>query len=134
MKGTLGQSTPPGVGSSSGNVLYAGFWKDVLLGMVTEVEETPAYRNELLQNYPNPFNPVTTIEYSVSHGGYAELTIFNVLGQRVRTLVNEHKVPGRHRAIWDGRNDGGRMVATGMYFYRLRIDSFVSVKKMVLIR
>jgi len=131
--GTLGQPSVIGVGSSPSTVAYLGFWRG-LNTYLTEAEETPAYRNELSQNYPNPFNPVTTIEFSLAHGGYCELKIFNVSGQRIRTLVSESKQPGRYKISWDGRNDRGTAVTSGIYFYRLKAGSFVSVRKMIILR
>ena len=131
--GTLGQSTPIGIGTAADKTLRAGFWGRYWIP--TAVDETPPiYRDELYQNYPNPFNPVTTIEYSVARECAVEITIFNVNGQRIKTLLREDKLPGKYRVRWDGRNDAGRMAATGIYFYRLRVGSFVSVKKMLLLR
>lgn len=89
----------------------------------------------LAQNYPNPFNPSTTIEYDLPVSSQVSLTIYNLLGQKIRTLVNQVTKPaGRHREIWDGRNDTGRWVAAGLYFYRLKTNKFSQVKKMVLVR
>jgi flagellar hook assembly protein FlgD len=88
----------------------------------------------LFQNFPNPFNPLTTIEYSVAKASPVELTIYDVRGQGVRTLVRENRLAGKYAAVWDGKNDGGRPISTGVYFCRLEIGSFVSVKKMVLLK
>ncbi len=131
--GTMGQPTPIGIGSSSGNTLRAGFWSRYWIP--TDVEETPAVFSDMLfQNFPNPFNPSTTIRYSVSTKRHIEITIYNVNGQRIRRLVNEDKAPGIYKAAWDGRNARGSMVSTGIYFYRLAAGSYVSVKKMLLLR
>jgi len=132
--GTLGQPSVIGIGIGGGKMGFLGFWKSGWISIVTETEMPPAYRNDLSQNYPNPFNPVTTIEYSLAHEGYVELKIFNVQGQRIRTLVSESKLPGRHKVSWDGRNDMGREVTSGIYFYRLQTGQFVSVKKMIILR
>jgi hypothetical protein len=131
--GTLGQPSVIGIGTASDKVAYLGFWRGIYMNL-TEAEVTPAYRNELLQNYPNPFNPVTTIEFSLAHEGNCELKIFNVQGQRIRILVSERKTPGRHKVSWDGRNDRGTAVTSGIYFYRLQAGLFVSVKKMIILR
>lgn len=131
--GTMGQTTPIGIGSSAGKTLRAGFWGKYWIP--TAVDETPSlYRDELYQNYPNPFNPVTTIEYSVAKESLVDLTIFDVSGRRIRVLVSEIKSPGNYEVRWDGRNEAGRMTVTGIYFYRLRIGSFVSVRKMLLLK
>ncbi len=134
MNGTLGQSTPPGEGSAAGKTLSAGFWKSGWWAILTGEEVPVALRNELFQNYPNPFNPSTTIEYMVGEESPVEITIFNVKGQRIRTLLRDIKSPGRYSMHWDGRNDRGVTVSTGMYFYRLRIGSYSAVKKMLLLR
>lgn len=131
--GTLGQPSVIGVGAASGTVAYLGFWRGINTEL-TEVEETPAYRNELFQNYPNPFNPATTIEFSLAREGYCELKIFNVQGQRIRTLMSDRKPPGRYKVSWDGRNNRGTAVTSGIYFYRLQAGSFVSVRKMIILR
>ena len=132
--GTLGQPMAPGEGSAGGKTLFAGFWKSGWQAIVTGDEVPVALRNELFQNYPNPFNPSTTIEYMVGTESPVEITIFNVKGQRIRRLVDETRAPGKYRAVWDGRNDRGVTVSTGMYFYRLRVGSYSSVKKMLLLR
>lgn len=131
--GTLGQSTPIGIGAASGTTLYAGFWGRYWIP--TDVEETPpCYRTMLHQNFPNPFNPSTTIEYSLANAARVRIEIFDVGGRRIRTLVDAGKPAGPHRAVWDGRNERGVAVSSGIYFYRFRTDSFVSVKKMVLLK
>jgi hypothetical protein len=93
------------------------------------------YRNSLSQNRPNPFNPTTTIEFSLKERANVQLKIYNVAGQLVRTLVNEARTPGEvHTATWDGRNDAGQSVSSGVYFYKLVAGSFVQTKKMVLLK
>jgi hypothetical protein len=131
--GTLGQSTPIGEGLAGENVLEAGFWI-AWLRIPTGVSIPIVFENKLGQNYPNPFNPSTTIGYTVASDSPVQITIFNVKGQRVATLVDALKTPGNYNATWDGRNDQGRLVATGVYFYRLRVGSYSSVKKMVLLK
>ena len=88
----------------------------------------------LLQNYPNPFNPTTTIEYEIQQTGIVEIKIYNELGEIIRTMVNEEKGVGEYAVIWDGKNESGSQVATGPYFYQLRINDFVSTKKMILLK
>lgn len=72
-----------------------------------------------LRNYPNPFNPATTISYQLSVNANVTLSIYNILGQQVRTLVNENQGAGEHSAIWDGRDNSGQLVGSGVYFCRL---------------
>lgn len=106
----------------------------------TEVNEENASKDnlpngfELFQNYPNPFNPNTVIEYTLPQAFYVELVIYNILGQKIRVLVNQHQNAGYKRISWDGKNDQGQIVKSGMYFYRLRVGEKVSSKKMILLR
>ena len=131
--GTFGQSTPIGIGASATIKVYAGFWGRPW--SLTAVDENPvAYRNVLFQNYPNPFNPSTTIEYSLEGTGAARIVIFSVDGRRIRTLDGGVRPPGIYRAVWDGKNDRGQSVATGIYFYRLEAGRFAAVKKMLLLK
>jgi choice-of-anchor B domain-containing protein len=88
----------------------------------------------LKPNYPNPFNPTTTIAYQVPHKSDVRIEIYNTLGQKVRTLLNDHKEPGEYQAIWDGRNDSGAQVGSGVYLYRLVARDFVQVRKMILMK
>jgi hypothetical protein len=94
---------------------------------------TPA-STALDQNYPNPFNPTTTIAYSIASRSRVQLRIYNVRGQLVKTLVDDEQVPNVYRAVWDGRNNSGSPVASGVYFYELVAGDFQATKKMVLVR
>jgi hypothetical protein len=89
---------------------------------------------ELYQNYPNPFNPTTTIRFGLADDGPVRLTIYNVQGQRVRTLVDEVKPAGYHTYTWNGRNDNGGQVATGVYLCRFEAGENAFTKKMVLLK
>ncbi len=86
------------------------------------------------QNYPNPFNPSTTIRYALAEKTGVTLEIYTVLGQRVRTLFSGEQTTGEYEVVWDGTNDGGAHVASGVYFYRLRTGDFNAVRKLVMIR
>ncbi len=88
----------------------------------------------LKQNYPNPFNPVTSIAYDLSSVTYVTLKVYDLLGRHVRTLVNESQIAGSYLAVWDGKDNTGGMVSTGIYLYRLETEQFISTKKMVLLR
>ena len=89
---------------------------------------------ELAQNYPNPFNPETVIKYQTTQSSSVELAIYNLLGQKVRVLINEIKPAGSYEARWDGTNDFGEVVSSGVYVYRLQSGEFASTKKMVFLR
>jgi hypothetical protein len=86
---------------------------------------------ELFQNYPNPFNPKTTIRYQLPKDCQVALAIYNVLGQRVRTLVDAWQRAGYYTVQWDGRNDRGAEIASGVYFYHIKADHFTHFKKSV---
>ncbi len=89
----------------------------------------------LHQNYPNPFNPTTTIEFSLPKRSDVELTIYNMLGQKLRTLVSESMQAGEHSLVWDGQDNSGSSVASGMYLYRLKVGENISqTRKMVLLK
>jgi len=89
---------------------------------------------KLGQNYPNPFNPATTIRFDLPQAGRVELEVFNILGQKVSTLVDGQLEGGQYEVRWNGCNDGGENVASGVYFYRIAAGDFTASKKMVLLR
>ena len=96
---------------------------------------TPAFQSKLDQNYPNPFNPTTSISYSIAEIGKTELTIFNIKGQQVNTVVKEDKQPGEYTASWNGRDEAGKKVSSGLYFYRLKNNNkTIDTKKMLLLK
>jgi len=84
--------------------------------------------------YPNPFNPQTTVAFSLPTAGRAELAVYNLRGQRVRTLVSGHLAAGEHTAVWNGTDDAGRACAGGVYFCRLVSGGLQSVSKMLLLK
>jgi hypothetical protein len=88
----------------------------------------------LFQNYPNPFNPETNILFNLPEEAEVELRIYNIQGRLVRSLVHETRAAGQHAVRWDGRDDSGREVASGVYFYELRADRQISRKRMVLLK
>ena len=88
----------------------------------------------LLQNYPNPFNAETQIRFSIPSSGQVDLNIYNMLGQSVRVLVDENLPAGEHQALWNGTDQQGRNLASGVYFYRLEVGGMHEVRRMVLLR
>jgi len=86
------------------------------------------------QNYPNPFKPVTTIEYAIERETHVSIRIYDVQGRLVRILVNEKRAANVHRAVWDGTNDGGDPVASGVYLYRMVTAGFEQTRKMIVLR
>ena len=99
----------------------------------TETPKAPA-ATYLAQNAPNPFNPSTTIQFGLAAQGRVTISIYDVSGRLVRTLIDGPRSPGLYKETWDGRNAGGGAVASGVYFYRLRAGTFSETKKMVLTR
>jgi len=86
------------------------------------------------QNYPNPFNSCTTIPFVVKNTSRVTLRVYNILGQRVETLIDEDKIAGNYRARWDGKNEQGKMVPSGIYFYRLTVEKDSESKKMLFLK
>ena len=103
---------------------------------VVSVEEEKALVSDfkLGNNYPNPFNPTTTINYQINQPGQVTLAVYNVLGEKVRTLVNESKIAGSYQVTWEGTNDMGARVATGVYFYKLQMGDQVQAQKMLMVK
>ncbi|MBT5419590.1 MAG: T9SS type A sorting domain-containing protein [Candidatus Cloacimonetes bacterium] len=89
---------------------------------------------QLHNNYPNPFNPTTTINYSLNYNSNVTLEVFNIKGQKIKTLENEDKIAGNHSLIWNGKDSDDESVASGVYFYKLVSEEHSFVKKMVLMK
>ena len=104
-----------------------GFWYStrVYVGIEAEDDLLPK-KFELYQNYPNPFNPVTHIKYAVPKPSQVRIEIYNILGQRVRTLLNEEKPPGYYVVEFDASS-----LASGFYIYRMQAEGFVDIRKMI---
>ena len=91
-------------------------------------------QSELIGNYPNPFNPSTTIRYDLSKAGKVSINIYNLKGQKVRTLVNNIQQASHHSVVWNCKDDNGKPVASGIYFYRLKVGDFEKSRKMLLLK
>jgi hypothetical protein len=109
------------------------------LGVLTAVQEEQQAADlprayGLMQNYPNPFNPETRIRFQLGGPGRVALKVYNMLGQEVRTLVNELKPAGSHEVSWDGKNSLGQRMPSGMYLYRIEAQGLVETRKMVLLQ
>lgn len=115
--------------------VYAAFTTELLTDVKDDEQGsvTPG-RFELVQNYPNPFNPTTAIEYALPRDTWVKIDVYNILGQKVKTLVDQRQAAGHKRVIWDGKSDSGQEISTGIYFYRIKAGDFVQTKKMVLIK
>lgn len=109
----------------------------MLASVVSSVEQTPSEVPAdfaLEQNYPNPFNPETSISFRIAEAGQAQLSIFNVRGQKVRTLADGYFTAGMHTLRWDGRDDLGRSVASGVFLYQLQVGAELTSKKMLMLQ
>jgi len=108
---------------------------EVALAPTAVVQQTLPTANVLRQNYPNPFNPETTISFELSKEAIVTLTIYDMAGQVVRTLIDDQTMTaGHYKGVWDGRNDRGAKVGSGVYFYQLNAGDFTSMKKMILLQ
>ncbi len=121
------------------NLQNIKFWLDNIrivdpqvVNVQNEGQIRPTY--ELSQNYPNPFNSITSIRYQVSTYDHVKILIFNLSGQKVRTLVNERQLPGTYSAYWDGFDDSGLKASSGIYFCKMQVKNFVQVRKLILIQ
>jgi flagellar hook assembly protein FlgD len=126
-----------GVGEIS--LLNAGFEEGVSAEISREVLSPKALLPKafaMSQNYPNPFNPSTTIAYDIPEGDnvQVQLNVYNMRGQLVRTLVNESKSEGSYQIQWDGSDNYGRRVSSGVYFYRIKAGEFSKTRKMVILK
>ena len=118
----------------AGNALANNYVWSVTPG-IPQVEARSIPQIFALQpNYPNPFNPSTTILYQLPVSSSVSLEIYDVLGQKVRTLIEQVQPAGFHRVMWDSRNEGGTQVAAGVYFYRLQAGDFVQVRNLLLLK
>jgi len=105
--------------------------------IVSEVDKIESVCTTVLMgNFPNPFNPYTSIRYKVSGIGdqFVQIDIYNIRGQRVRSLVNEYMHTGEHKAIWNGKNDNGMPVSSGVYFYRFSSGDYTETRRMLLMK
>jgi hypothetical protein len=103
-------------------------------GTASDDPVTPVVATALNGNYPNPFNPETTISYSVKNSAPVAIEIYNTKGQKVRTLVNETKASGNYSVRWDGTDENGQKVTSGVYFYKMNTGKYTSSKKMILMK
>ena len=114
------------------------FFADLMdwFGVETAAQDiqSPPPAFALLGNHPNPFNPSTTIVFDMPAAGAANLSVYNLKGQLVKTLTNESKPAGRHSFTWDGTDSLNRPVSSGVYFYRLTAAGHTESKKMVLVK
>jgi hypothetical protein len=145
--GTLGYEpgqfdSPEDVYIDGGEMQVCELWADssgiqsfnISYGLAKPGGEPLPYRFMLYQNYPNPFNSTTIIRFDLPQAAQVEMVIYNILGQRVVSLISRQLPPGHHTITWNGRNTDGRAVASGVYFTRIVAGEKVAVKKMLLLK
>ncbi len=109
---------------------FGNSWEHVIPVSITS--EVPT-QNSLAQNFPNPFNPTTTIQFSLADKSNVRLYVYNSLGQLVTTLLHETRSPGMHSVVWDGKDENGLKVSSGIYFYHMETETFSNTKRMMII-
>ncbi len=115
------------------NIVLTDQAADKVLNLTNTVSELPSSYT-LTQNYPNPFNPETLIRYALPQDDYVKLNVYNTMGQQIRTLVDGQKSAGSYQVVWNGKNDSGLNVPSGMYFYVMESSNFKKQMKAILIR
>ena len=106
----------------------------ILYDVSEEDEIEPITNTNLIGNYPNPFNPITTIDFTIDKNSHVNLEIYNIKGSLVKTLVNKELTRGNHSIVWNGDDNIGNKVASGVYFYKMQTGEYQSVRKMVLLK
>jgi hypothetical protein len=119
------------MGDSVAGLIFVGYYTDVK--DLSEGRDLPDHYF-LSQNYPNPFNPETNIEFSLPKNCHVKLVIYDILGRKVKTLLDENLSAGQKLISWDGKDENGRDVASGIYFYMIKAGTFSDTKKLVLLR
>jgi hypothetical protein len=133
---TFSQLNPKSAYLSTENGFYRA---EITTGVAKDDDfgETPGstpIKFEVYDNYPNPFNPATTINYQLAMNSKVKISIYNTTGQLVRTLVNEYQSAGKKSVVWNGLNDGGQKVSSGIYVYQIKTDNFSASHKMILVQ
>lgn len=122
--------------NSAGTSDWSSVWSfttGITVGVDESISAIPQ-EYAVYQNYPNPFNPSTMIRYEIPNGGHVMVKVYNSVGQEVRTLVNEAQQAGAYQITWDGRNEQGQTLPSGIYFYQLKAGSFAQTRKLLLLR
>jgi hypothetical protein len=117
-------------------VVSDGYDEDSVTWSVTQtgINENIPLSTKLYQNYPNPFNPSTVIRFDISTGSFASLNIFNSRGQNVRSLLDSNLKPGSYSVAWDGKDDNGGVLSSGIYYYTLRSENYTKTNKMLMFK
>ena len=135
MKGTLGQAAV-GVSTNNETTIASGYW-----GWISKQTNLSTEKKELIPSvfkiqpaYPNPFNPTTTLRYDLPQDSHVLITIYDIRGRKVKTLINENQNAGYRITQWNATNDFGQPISAGMYIYAIQAGDFRTVKKMILLK
>ncbi len=101
---------------------------------VANIDQTVVRKSTIIGNYPNPFNPITTIAYNLANSGPVDITIYNVKGQKVKTVVSGNQNSGSHTITWNGTDENNRNVSSGVYYYKLSTNDSVQIRKAILMK
>jgi FlgD Ig-like domain len=117
----------------------AGYYDNVVVKTLTTTSVKNPSQSQprefsLLQNYPNPFNPSTKITYRLNASGFTTLGIYNILGRKIKSLVAQEQAPGEYSVSWNGNDERGQTVASGVYFYTLQNGTYAETKKLILMK
>ena len=123
-----------GISDGTQDIRYIEVWGTGSASKINNGGGNKPEAYKLSQNYPNPFNPNTTINYEIQQTGNVTIDVYDILGQKVRTLVNEERTPGEFTIVWDGKNESGELLGSGNYFYQLHVNEFTSGKRMLLLK
>jgi hypothetical protein len=137
----LDPEVPNGTYSYNIRAVYSGGYQSTLSSDAV-IEHVQTNANGMLipkitylkGNHPNPFNPETRISFALSSASKTLIHIYNVKGEKIRNLLNEKLNAGHHSVIWNGTDESGRPVASGIYFYKFKTDNFTKTKKMLLLK
>ena len=137
LRATLGEAGIVGHTAGGAYVLHEGFWSPIYFSPGTDVpipESAIQWANGLRPGFPNPFRSEANIVFTVKNPSPVRLTVYDIAGRRVRTLVDEVRLPGRHRVIWAGRDNHGQRVASGVYFCRLEVGRWSESRRLLRLR
>jgi anti-sigma-K factor RskA len=135
LNSTLGQPSPPGPQATDDLILQAGFWR-AFVAPTTDVDSVaviPAV-TQVRQNFPNPFRGATTIRFALAAAQVVDISVYDLMGRRVKAVLREHRPAGEYTVTWTGSDEQGSRVAPGVYLCRFRAGSYGAVRKMVLVK
>ena len=113
---------------------YGNIWVSESDVSVVEPTDMLPSRLSLIQNYPSPFNPETRISFKLAEKSHVSITIYDMLGRNIKTLINQTQDAGYRSVIWDATNDYGKPVSAGIYLYQIQAGEYISTKKIVMLK